>query len=204
VDFSVTKALSKGDAQFVKDTVDGKEIIICKNVPDDIEVVKCTDSGEPFVYWLKIGNGKILFVNTLMYPGNEAVLPAYTEALKLLAKSVNECENVRVQCGDDVEYTMFVQDDGSKHIYLTATDWYNDSTENRKAVITIGSASCEVSVPFGQIIKIVTDSNMAVWPECDEAEVICVKDGSFKAQGFGSQNFFVFKDGVVTKLNQEF
>ena len=31
----------------------------------------------------------------------------------------------------DVEYTVYKQDDDTKHYYFTAVDWYNDSDNSR-------------------------------------------------------------------------
>jgi len=200
----VTKSLSKGEPAFICDTFWGKEIIVCKNTPDNTEVIRESDSGIPFVYWIKFEKGKILFVNTLMYPGNEAILPVYTDAVRLLAKEVLKTETVRVECSEDVQYTVFVQDDETKHIYLTAVDWYNDSPQSRKAVISLGSDSYEVSVPFGEITKIVTDGKTAVWPESDEAEIVSLSDSYVEVQGAQLQKFFVAKDGEIKNIEVEF
>lgn len=204
VEHNLTSMLAEGKPEFVTDTVDGMEIKVCTNVPAGCEVTEYTDGGIPLVYSVNCDDGKIVFVNSLYYPGNESVMPVYSRTIKNISEVILQKEDVVINCGEDVEYSIFAQDDGTKHYYFTVVDWYNDSEEDRVAQINFNGASYDVHMMFGDLIKLVTDGKTAVWPKCDEAEVLCLKDNCFEVQGYGKQEFYVARNGVVETIAVDF
>ncbi len=196
--------LSDGKASFVSDSVEGKEIKICENPVANCEIIETTDSGKPLVYSVKHGDGEIILVNTLYYPGNEAVMPVYERCVTTLSKRILDDEPIKVECGEDVQYTIFNQEDGTRHYYFTAVDWYNSLVGNRSAGIAFDGNTYGLDVPFGQIVKLVTNGKTAVWPEDDSAEVISLNDNSFVAQGFGMQKFYIARGGKVDVCTVDF
>ncbi len=199
VNHKLVSALCKGKPEFADDN----NIRICTNVAD-CEVVKTTQNGNPLVCNIALGEGKIILVNSLYYPGNDAVLDLYKEVVATESAKVLDKEPVRIECGDDVEYTVFKQNDGTRHYYFTAVDWYNDSEEKRNAKMIIDGKSYTISMSFGDIVKVVTDGKTAIWPECDCCEVLSLDGDSFTAQGWGVQKFNVAGNGSIKALNIDF
>lgn len=199
IEHKIVSAICKGKPEFVADD----NIIVCTNVADCV-VSKVTENGKPLVCNIPCGNGKIVLVNTLYYPGNEAVFDLYKEVVTEVSKDILEKEPFSVQCGDDVEYTIFKQADGTRHYYFTAVDWYNDSAEKRFVKISFDGNTYDVGMNFGDMTKLVTDCKVAVLPECDCCDVISLDNSSFTVQGFGKQNVFVFRNGVAETIAVDF
>lgn len=199
VNHKLVSALCKGKPEFADDN----NIRICTNVAD-CEVVKTTQNGNPLVCNIALGDGKIILVNSLYYPGNDAVLDLYKEVVATESAKVLDKEPVRIECGDDVEYTVFKQNDGTRHYYFTAVDWYNDSEEMRCAKMIIDGKSYTVSMNFGEIVKVVTDGKTAIWPECDCCEVVELQEKAFAVQGFGEQNIYILQNGAKETVTVDF
>ncbi len=190
--------------EFKTDFVDGKEVKICSNISKPDEIISKTDNESPLVCRYNIGKGAVLLVNTLFYPGNESVLPVYSKLVESVNEELLEKEKCRVFCGEDVEYTVFAQEDGTFHYYFTAVDWYNNSDDLRKAEIQIGEYKYPINLRFGEMVKLVTNGSVAVWPECHDAEVVSVSDNDFTVQGESVQKFFVASQGDVKEYFVEF
>lgn len=204
VNHKLTCAMSEGISQFVADYVSGKQIMVCTNPAAECEVIKNTDNGVPLVYSVNYGKGQIVVVNSLYYPGNEILLPIYNEVVKYVCDKILQKENCRVECGVDVEYTIFEQNNGTRHYYFTAVDWYNNSEMPRKAKFIMNGHTYPIDIPFGTIVKLVTNGKTAVWPENDSAEVISINEDSFEAQGYGCEIFFVAKEGRINTYTVDF
>ena len=204
VDCEITQKLSAGNLQFVSDTVNGKDVIVCANTPENIEIVEETDRGIPFVYSINYGCGEIIFVNTLYYPGNENVLPVYESVVRAETSKILEKQPVKVACDEDVEYTIYLQKNGVMHYYFTAVDWYNDADKIRKSEISFEANSYSVEFKFGELIKVVTDGKRAVWPRSYMSEVLELTDTCFKVQGEGVQIFYVAQKGRVEEYEVDF
>ena len=203
-DCALTRRLASGEVRFVFDTADGKKITVCKSTPQDARVIKRTDSGTPLVFGVNYGNGEMIFVNTLYYPGNEAVFPIYEEAVRVAAERVLADEAVKVTCGTDVQYTVYLQDNGSRCYYFTALDWYRDPKAIRKAEISLDGHTYAVTFAFGELVKLLTDGRRAVWPKDSSSEVLELTAKGFKVQGSGTQTFFVAENGTVKEYTVDF
>ena len=83
-------------------------------------------------------------------------------------------------------------------------DWYNTNDNLRKAKIITENGLYNIEMPFGKIVKIVTDGNTLVWPEDELNEVVLLKDNSFTAQGEGKGSFYVACGGNVKECVLDF
>ena len=199
IEHKIVSLLCKDKPEFADDN----NIKICTNVAD-CEVLKTSEKGNPLVCNIPCGNGKIVLVNTLYYPGNEAVYDIYKNTVEEISADILSKEPVRVECGVDVEYTIFKQNDGARHYYFTAVDWYNDSEEKRNAKIIFNGNPYNIKMNFGELVKVVTDGKTAVYPECDCCEVIELNESAFTVQGYGKQNFYILRSGVTETVTVDF
>lgn len=204
VNCDITLLLSGGNVEFISDTVNGKEIKVCKNAPASTKILQKTDSGIPLVFEAQYGKGKLIFVNTLYFPGNEIIFPIYESVLKTEAEKVLSSEDVTITCGNDVEYTIFLQENGLKHYYFTAVDWYNDDEKVRAAKISFGDNEYSIDFTFGELVKLVTNGKVAVWPKSDSVEILSLTDTSFKAQGEGKEKIYVASNGELKEYDVDF
>lgn len=104
----------------------------------------------------------------------------------------------------DVEYTVYKQDDDTKHYYFTAVDWYNDSDNSRCVQMEFDGKAYDVSMNFGELVKVVTNGKAAVYPECDCCEILEILKDCFMVQGYGKQNFYVLGNGVAETVEVDF
>ena len=103
-----------------------------------------------------------------------------------------------------MQYSIFKQEDGTWHIYLTAVDWYNMGDNLRKAKIVTENGEYTVEMPFGKIVKIVTDGKTFVWPENELAEVIKLTNSEFTAQGESKEKFYIAQNGNIKESVLDF
>lgn len=204
IDHEITKLLCDGEPEFVSDFAEGNEIKVCKNISQNADIMEKTDGDNPLVASVRYGSGEIILVNSLYYPGHKSVFPVYNNVVKTVAKRALEKEMCRIECGVDVGYTIFKQEDGQRHYYITAVDWYNLSEDARKAKISFDGNTYDISMQFGDLIKLVTDGKTAVWPEEDMSEVISVDDVGIRVQGVGTRRFYVAKDGKTEIVTVNF
>ncbi len=200
----ITDKLANGAPKFESKNIAGTQIKVCVNLSDNLKKISPDFDTEDVVYELECGKGKIILVNTLCYPGNKAIYSVYNNLIKSCADEILKNEKVRVECGDDVQYSIFKQEDNTYHIYLTAVDWYNTDDTLRKAKVVTKNTSFDVEMPFGKIVKIVTDTNTFVWPENELAEVVCVNQNSFTAQGEAKERFYVAQNSNIKEYVLDF
>lgn len=200
----IVSLLSAGSVEFISDTVNGKEIKVCKNTPTSANILQKTDSGIPLVFEAQYGKGKLIFVNTLYFPGNEIIFPIYESVLKSEAEKLLSSEDVTITCGNDVEYTIFLQENSLKHYYFTAVDWYNDDKKVRTAKISFGGNDYSIDFTFGELVKLVTNGKVAIWPKSDSVEILSLTDTSFKAQGEGIETIYVASNGELKEYDVDF
>ncbi len=153
-DHPLTDSLTCGKAVFDESTIDGKTIKICKNISENSRIIKRCDDGSPLVYEAVIGAGRVIMINTNLYPGNENIFDIYQETLISAYEEYAEDKDIRISCGNDVAYTRYIRDDGSWDIYFLAVDWYNDDSSPRIASITKNGITKTIELSFGEIKKI--------------------------------------------------
>jgi hypothetical protein len=103
-----------------------------------------------------------------------------------------------MECGTDVQYTVYAQEDGTRHYYVTPVDWYNQPDFKRRATLRIGDDRYELSLDFGTIVKILATDTAAAWTEEDTAEVLSVTDSEVTLQGLDSVTLHVARGGKET------
>ena len=202
IDHSFAKTLAD-EPDFVEDTFDGKPLTVSAN-PVSFPVLLQTDNGRPLVYAVRIGEGRVLFVNAREYAGNEAVRAAYERLFDRLVPPQIAKEPVYGEGDTDVQFTVFEQEDGSRHLYFIATDWYNDPAAPRKGTLLLNGKRYAVDVPFGQLVKIVARDGVAVWPEADCNEVLSIENGIARVQGVGRSVFHIAAQGAVRDAAVDF
>jgi len=197
-------SFAEGDVRFADDTVGGKPISVCVNprVPD--EVLSYTDGGAPLLCRYQMGNGEMLLFNVRNYPAAEAIRGAYEHQLSALIREATTAEHVWAQTGEDVEFTVYQQENGDHHVYFLAVDWFRDPEPLRHATLRIGSQKYDISLPFGVMLKCVVAGDRAAWAESEDGEVLKISDTSITVQGTGTVIFRVVREGKQTRIPVDF
>lgn len=195
LDHPLVRMLSQETPQFVQAHLGGAEITVCQNPPAGSQVLETTDEGLPLVYSIPCGEGKIVFVNCVAYPGNAIIRPVYERALCQCRDDLAFQEPSEIFCGENVQYAIYLQEDGSRHYYLTPVDWYRDPEPLRSFTLRVGKEQYPMSLPFGQIRKLVVSGDVAAWTVEDTAEVVSVTEGEITVQGRGFVTLRVVRNG---------
>ena len=187
--------MTEGAPKFVEDTVDGTALRVCANPlpPDGVRAY--TDSGRPLVCVYRIGNGELTVFHAKEYPAHPAIRALYEAEIKNLCQRTVDKEPIWAETGDDVEFTLYRQEDGTSHVYFLAVDWYNSPDFIRKAKLRLGDVLYEIPVPFGSMLKCVATKDAALFAESEDGEVVSIHDGIATLQGTGTVSFRIFKNG---------
>ena len=183
--------------EFVEDFFRGRKIHVATTVPRDVEVIEKTDSGCPLVYEQKIGKGRMLFVNAREYAGNEALLELWTQLIQSRLQYITNQENSWIYCGNDVEFTVYDQEDGSRVFYVLAVDWYNDPESIRTATLRVGDFKYTLNIKFGEMRKVVVSGDMAVWADNEDIELNSANGSGVEIKGVTDANLFIASNGKV-------
>lgn len=196
--------LCEDKPRFVLDTVGGEQLYVCSNARTPHKVLEYTDSGKPLVCSYRMGRGEIILFHTKEYPSHVAIRALYEQQLQKLLESECQSEQIWAEAGEDVEFAVWQQNDGSRHVYLLAVDWYNDPTPTRRAILRVGEHKYDVCVPFGTMLKCVCRDGVAVWAANEDGEVISLSDNTATVQGTGVIPFHIAKDGNITTVEVDF
>ena len=162
---------------------------MCINLRDSVKPLKTDDDGNTVVGEVCIGDGKLIIYNKLFYPGNPEIFESYKALVTDINREFLNAEQVGIICGEDVEYTMYKQDNGDTHIYLTPTDWQNEPDFMRKAKLRIGKNIYDIELAFGDITKIVVSGDTAAWPKDCDFDVLSASP--LKVQGEGKTTIYI-------------
>jgi len=193
-----------GEPVFENDSVNGKELSVCTNIKKPDAVLKYTDSGRPIVCVYKKGKGEFILFHTKEYPAHEAIKELYGAELERLFAEADAKEAVWAEVSDDVEFAVYEQKDGSRHIYLLAVDWYRAPDLDRHAVLRLKDARYDVAVPFGVMLKCVCGEDSAMWAQSEDGEVLSLTETEAKVQGTGMIRFTLAKGGKLTDYDVDF
>ena len=193
--------LTDGAPVFAEGKVGGETVLVCTN-PAACEVMEKTDEGFPLLCRYRIGDGEVYLYNVSAYPAHPAIRETYKETLKRLTCAAVADEKVWATCGEDVEFAVYRTEDET-HIYLMAMDWYNSPEGLRRATLRVGSNAYEVEMPFGTMLKVVSDGKRAAWC-CDEAGEVLNVGESIRVQGTKDTSFCIAEDGRVRKIEVQF
>ncbi len=192
------------DISFVDDSLSGAKIRINASIPKDATVLKYTDCGNALIYEITVGDGKVYLLNTLEYAGNPAIYQAVRSFVASLSKEIFAEENVWVKADDKVEFAVYEQEDGSKHIYFLAIDWFDATCPTHTATLRIDDFEYSVNVRYGIMIKAVISSNIAAWFDSEDCDVLEVSESGIKVQGIGHGKLFVAKSGEIKTIDVYF
>jgi hypothetical protein len=197
-------SFATGDALFASDTFGGKSLFVCTNAKEPDEVLLRTDSGAPLLCRYRVGEGEVLLFNTREYPAQDAIRAEYERTLLSLVREQTDAERIWMQTGNDVEFAVYDQEDGTRHFYVLAVDWFRDPAALRHATLRLGDTSYDVALPFGVMLKCVTNGQAAAWAECENGEVLSITDRTVTVQGTGKALFRFAKGGAARSLTVDF
>lgn len=190
--------------QFAEDSLEGMPIRVSK-LPLKYDRVICkTDAGLPLVVSKRVGEGELVFVNALEYPGNESVRSLYKELLKVYSEEIFADEKVWIEGGDGIEFSIYDSEDGTRYFYLISVDILADENAEKTAILRVGDDRYEISFPFGRLVKVAVRDGVAVWSDSESLEIGEISMNLAKVEGVGEVTVFVARDGSVKEFRPDF
>ena len=187
-----------GEPVFAEDSVNGVSVAVCQNPSDGCEVLARTDSGAPLVCKYPFGDGEVILFSVNAYPAHPAIRPLYEKMLETAMVTLTDEESAWVDnVGDDVQFTVYDTEDGERHLYLIAVDWYRDPAAIRRASIRVDGNHYDVEMPFGVMIKCVTRDGLLAYPHTEDGEVLAIANSTVRVQGVGKVPFTFAKNGTI-------
>ena len=200
----LTALLSDGAPRFRQAHRNDMPIRICENPPKQAQVLLRTDEGGPLACEIPAGAGRIVLLNAASYPGNEAIRPDYERLILSLQEQLAACADTQIFCGDDVEYSVFRQSDGTLHYYLTPVDWYRDPEPLRKADFRMGDETYILRLPFGSITKLITTGRAAAWSSAENLDLLSIEGERVRVQGRGQAELHILANGTARSYRFDF
>ena len=197
-------SFSCGAPEFACSTVNGQCVRVCVNAVEPDEIIARTDDNKLLIARYNVGKGSVILFNVSAYPANPAIRPLYEEQLKKIMSGIVSQEAAWAECGDDVGSAMYDQADGTRHIYLLPVDWYRDPALIRKAYFRADGYKYEAAMPFGVMIKAVSDGKRVAWPHDENGEVICLTENGARVQGTGKVLFTLAQNGEKKEIEVDF
>ncbi len=197
-------SFAKGEPEFIKDTVNGKELFVCSNIKEPTEILEATDSGRPLVCSYKIGKGEAVLFHTKEYPAHPAIRTLYEKYIEQFFTEEAQKEEIWIEAGDGIQFAVYDQADNSKHIYVLAVDWYNWEDDLRSFTLRLGDEKYACGIPFGTMLKCVCVHNIGAWAENEDGEALSVNEDSIEVQGTGRVSFALARNGAVERITVDF
>lgn len=194
---------SKGKPEFVMDSVNGNKIDICTNIISPCKVYETTDAGRMLVAEYSYGAGRVILFNTSAYPGNNAISKLYQKYMVKLMQDEISKENIWITTKDKVEFSVYSHNE-CKIIYMLAVDWYNTDALPRIAKLKVGKYCYDVEIPFGTMIKCVSNGVKTVWTTGETGEILNVTGNDFTVCGTENAEFVIAENGKTQKISPEF
>lgn len=196
-------SFAQGKPIFVKDMVSKTEIEICTNLSEGYEILEKTASGMPLIVKYDMGEGSVVLFNTNAYPGNPAIKSLYKKYLGSIMSRITMEEKVWAIADDSVEFCVY-DDCGIKTLYFLAVDWYNSPEDIRYATLKAGKYEYKVEIPFGTMIKCVSNGEKSVWTCDPNGEILKLSNNKIIVQGTGISEFVIAEDGILKKVSVDF
>lgn len=203
IDHPFVKSIAP-EINFVEDTLYGTTIHINNNIPEGATVLKHTNGGNALIYKISVGNGTVYILNTLEYAGNTAIYSTVHDFVATVSEESFAEERVWAKGDDRVQFAVFNQTDGSKHIYFLAIDWFDASCPSHTATLRISENEYPITVRYGTMIKAVVSGDVAAWFDSEDQDVLEVAESCVKVQGIGSGRLFVAKRGKIKTIDVDF
>lgn len=194
----------QGAPRFAQTTVNGIDVEICENALEPDEVLATADNGELLLGRYRLGGGSVLLLNANAYPAHPGVRELYENELRRAMSALAAAQSIWAECGDDVQFAAYDQPDGTRHLYLLAVDWYRDPTLMRKCAVRVGGCVYGVQMPFGVMIKAVSDGERAAWPHDENGEVLALTQTGARVQGTGVVRFTLAQGGIARETEVDF
>ena len=188
----------------IEDTLDGKALHIYGKHPAGTHVVATTDSGRTLIYEMKVGEGRVLVLNTLEYAGNPALYALVKETVSRLGAEQFDKEPVWAEGDEFIQFTAYKQDNGDMHFYFLSTDWYCADEPMRAAKLRIGQYKYDLEINFGRMIKAVTSGDTGAWFDSEDCDVLKISNKAVTVQGTGIGTLSVAKDGILRQITVDF
>lgn len=134
------------------------------------------------------------------YPSHLAIRELYEAQLK--ATQAKLC--FWIEANENVEFAVYDQENGNKHFYILAVDWYRDPDYLRDCKIRIETKEYKISLPFGVMLKCVVERGVGAYCHSEQGEVLQVEENFIRVQGVGIQTFTVLKNGKQTAITVDF
>ena len=199
IDHNIVKTVAP-QICFAEDSVNGQKVRVNTALPEDAEILQSTDGGNALIYKLKLGDGTVYLLNTLEYAGNPAIYSVVREFISSLANELFDEESTWARGDDKVNFAVFRQEDGSRHIYFLAIDWFDAACPVHTAALRLGDKEYPIDVKYGTMIKVVATDNVAAWFDSENNDVLSVSDGYVTVQGCEMGELFVAREGRVDKI----
>ena len=168
------------------------------------DMIRAIDSGKPLVCRYTHGYGEVVLFNVNAYPAHPAIKELYEKMLKEAQIQSAEKESVWVKANENVQFAVYNQDDGSKHVYFLAVDWYTEPTALRACTLRISDKTYAVELPFGVMYKCVVKDGTGAYCHSENGEVLSVSSDFIRVQGTGNQKFSIFQYGEVKNVEIDF
>ncbi len=204
IEHDLVKAISNKEPDFKMDLVNGVGVEVCTNIFDDFRVSVYTDSGMPLKAEKNIGKGKLILLNVKAYPHHPAIKDIFMDTIKNINEKLVAKESSWIECGNDIEFTVYDRNDGNRDIYVIAVDWYNDPEHKRSFTLCVGSDKYELNIPFGLMLKIAIRGEKAAFVYSEEAETDFIDDNTISVQGAGNIILNVLKNKATTEIPLSF
>ncbi len=198
-----TLSFTKGKAVYEISTVGGREVQICTNALDG-EVMEKTDNGKPLLIKYPLGKGVVIMLNANAYPAHGAISDIYGDVIRNEFERVCAKEHSFIECGNDIEFSVYERDDGKRDFYILPVDWYNTSDSERHATLRIGQNKYDIAIPFGVMVKATVFENTAAWCCSEDGEVLDSDGYTARLQGIGTVDFVLAKNGNIKRITLDF
>jgi len=197
-------AMTDGEPRFEIESVNGSTVEVCRNLSSDFTVLENTESGTPLKAEKSVGKGRIILINAKAYPHHASVSDIFINTVKETNGELIAKENVWIECGNDVEFTVYDREDGKRDIYVLAVDWYNDPETMRSFTLRIGEHRYAIEIPFGIMLKITAIGDKAAFVLSENAETDFDGENTVAVQGAGDMILKIAQNGTITDIPMHF
>ncbi len=194
---------SVGTPIFEVKTYSGKAIPVLINPEEGGEVLTRCDDGTALVVRYKLGEGYITYFMTSAYPAHPAIKELYERELESAAQKAISTLPFQIKCASGVEHAIYKRED-CYDIYLLAVDWYRGEEKIRHAKISQNGTTADVLLPFGVMVKAVSDGKHLAYPHTENGEVISVEGGLAYVQGTGRVKFTLMSQTALRDIELDF
>lgn len=190
--------------EFADDTLSGESVRVNVNIPENAVVLERTDNGNALIYEIGVGDGRVTVLNTLEYAGSPAISACVKNILSKLSAEQFDKEQIWAEGDDVVQFAVYAQENGDRHIYFLATDWYNADEPIHTAKLRIGEHKYDVNVSYGRMLKATVSHRIGAWFDNEECDVLSIADGSINVQGVGACTLHVAINGETKSVKVDF